>query len=535
MTRLAPTLMIQGTASNVGKSLIATAFCRLFRSAGLRVAPFKAQNMALNAAVTQDGHEIGRAQAAQAEACGVEATFHMNPILLKPEGERRSQVIVNGRSIGSMGAVEYHKVKPELRGMIAESLTYLRSTYDLVVIEGAGSPAEINLKQHDLVNMFVARTAQSPVMLVGDIDRGGVFASFVGTMELLDPEERSLVRGFIVNKFRGDVSLLTSGLDFLHQRTGVPVLGVLPYVRDHQLPEEDSLGLEDRRRIKQRTGDKIGIAVIRLPRMSNYDEFQPLEREPSVSLNFVDQAALLDDADLVILPGTKNTLDDLAWLKQSGLASALVRRAESGGLILGICGGCQMLGGMIDDTIGVEGEGRVGHGLGLLPFVTVFQHEKRTAQTKVRVSIDTWLAGSKQAEYTGYEIHCGRPQMANDALKTHVGLFAIEERNGVRDHGFDGAMSPNGAVVGTMLHGLLEDPVMRQHLVGELQRRRGGLPSLAGNETNPGSISRDQVYDRLADVLRENLDLKQLETIVFGAHEKMAHMFRNASGMETKR
>jgi adenosylcobyric acid synthase len=511
--------MIQGTASSVGKSLIATAFCRFFRNQGLRVAPFKAQNMALNAAVTREGHEIGRAQAAQAEACGVEATSDMNPILLKPEGEKRSQVIVNGRSIGSMGAVQYHQVKPELRGLIVESLNRLRSTYDVVVIEGAGSPAEINLKAHDLVNMFVARSVQSPVMLVGDIDRGGVFASFVGTMELLEPEERALVRGYIVNKFRGDVSLLSSGLDFLREKTGVPVLGVLPYVRDHQLAEEDSLGLEDRRRARQRQGDKLQIAVVRLPRISNYDEFQPLEREPMAQVTYVERAQGLLDYDLVILPGTKNTLDDLAWLKESGIGTALVQRAEAQGLVLGICGGCQMLGGMIDDTAGVEGDGRVGYGLGLLPFTTVFQHAKRTAQTRGRVAVPTWLAPATAALSTSYEIHCGRPRMADDALATHVGLFAITDRNGVKDQDLDGAMSPNGAVIGTMLHGVLEDDGVRAHLLGALAQRRGmdadGVGGRDGELEN-GSHARDQVYDRLAQVIHDHLDIKALEEIVFG-------------------
>jgi adenosylcobyric acid synthase len=519
MTRLAPTLMIQGTASSVGKSLIATAFCRYFRNLGLRVAPFKAQNMALNAAVTREGHEIGRAQAAQAEACGVDATSDMNPILLKPEGEKRSQVIVNGRSIGSMGAVQYHQVKPELRGLIVESLNRLRSSYDLVVIEGAGSPAEINLKAHDLVNMFVARSVQSPVMLVGDIDRGGVFASFVGTMELLEPEERALVRGYIVNKFRGDVSLLSSGLDFLREKTGVPVLGVLPYVRDHQLAEEDSLGLEDRRRARPHQGDKIQIAVVRLPRISNYDEFQPLEREPLCQVTYVERAQGLLDYDLVILPGTKNTLDDLAWLKESGISAALVQRAEAQGLILGICGGCQMLGGKIDDTAGVEGDGRIGHGLGLLPFTTVFQHEKRTAQTRARVAVPTWLGPASFGISRAYEIHCGRPRMAEDALATHVGLFAITERNGTGERDLDGAMSPNGAVIGTMLHGVLEEDEVRSHLLRELARRRGEGAEDAGGrpmDAARGSLARDMVYDRLAQVIHDHLDVKALEEIVFG-------------------
>ncbi|HEY0709883.1 MAG TPA: cobyric acid synthase, partial [Polyangia bacterium] len=327
--KLAPALMVQGTASSVGKSLIATALCRRFQQDGLRVLPFKAQNMALNAFVTPDGGEIGRAQAAQAEAAGVAPTVDMNPILLKPEGDRMSQVVVLGKPRGRMTAADYHRHKPELRDVVAAALQRLRQNADLVIIEGAGSPAEINLKANDIVNMSVAHAADARVLLVGDIDRGGVFAAFVGTMALLDPEERARVGAFVINKFRGDPSLLGSGLDFLHERTGVPVLGVLPHLRGLSLADEDSLNLDDRVNRRARH-DELDIAVVRLPRVSNFDDFAPLDQQPGVVLRFVDHPGDLAGADLVILPGSKSTVADLSWLRQSGLADVIIDRAHRG-------------------------------------------------------------------------------------------------------------------------------------------------------------------------------------------------------------
>lgn len=354
MNGLAPTIMVQGTASSAGKSLLVTALCRFFRREGLRVAPFKSQNMALNSAVTVDGLEIGRAQAVQAEASGILSCVDMNPILLKPESDRRSQVVVLGKLIGSMTATEYHEYKPRLSTVIAESLTRLRVDYDLVVIEGAGSPAEINLKSRDIVNMHVAKLADAPVLLVGDIDRGGVFGSFVGTMELLEPDERARVAAFVVNKFRGDMALLKPGLDFLTERTGKPVLGVVPYIQGLRIADEDSVSLEDRMARRRPSQQEIDIVVVRLPRLSNYDDVEALEHEAGVVVRFVEQPDEIQGADLVILPGSKNTVSDLSWLRTRGIAGAIEARAHVGKPILGICGGCQMLGEVIDDPHGVD-------------------------------------------------------------------------------------------------------------------------------------------------------------------------------------
>jgi len=344
---LAPTLMIQGTASSVGKSLLVTALCRFFRREGVRVAPFKSQNMALNSAVTPDGFEIGRAQAVQAEAAGLEPAVEMNPILLKPEGESRAQVVVMGKPIGSMPALDYHAHKPRLKAIIADCLDKLRRQYELVIIEGAGSPAEINLKDRDIVNMHVARVADAPVLLVGDIDRGGVFAAFIGTLELLEPDERERVAAFIVNKFRGDVALLQPGLDFLTQRTGKPVLGVVPYVAKLRIADEDSVSLEDRVGRKRPGREQLDIAVVRLPRISNYDDVEALEHESGVVVRFVERPEEARGADLVILPGSKHTCSDLAWLRSTGIGHVIEERAQSSQPVLGICGGCQMLGEVI--------------------------------------------------------------------------------------------------------------------------------------------------------------------------------------------
>ena len=354
---LARTIMVQGTASSVGKSLIVTALCRYFAQRGLKVAPFKSQNMALNSFVTPSGHEIGRAQAVQAEAARVVPTADMNPILIKPEGDSRSQIVVLGKSRGSMSAREYQMLKPELRGTIGDSLRRLREAHDIVVIEGAGSPAEINLKAYEIVNMHVAKAADAPVLLVGDIDRGGVFAAFVGTLELLEPDERARVAAFVVNKFRGDVSLLRPGLDYLSGRTGIPVLGVLPYVPRLRIADEDSLALEDRRGRAPGGAERVDIAVVRLPRISNYDDFAPLEHEADVVVRFVERPDELAGADLVVLPGTKNTLGDLAWLRKSGMADVISRRAAAKGLGFGLSSGSS------SDRIGVTRIGSRSHDL----------------------------------------------------------------------------------------------------------------------------------------------------------------------------
>jgi adenosylcobyric acid synthase len=505
--KLAPAIMVQGTASSVGKSLLVTALCRLFRQDGLRVVPFKAQNMALNAAVTSDGGEIGRAQAAQAEAAGVAASVDMNPILLKPEGDRACQVVVLGKPLGRRTAGEYHGDKPELRAVVAAALDRLRRAADLVVIEGAGSPAEINLKAHDLVNMSVARAAGARVLLVGDIDRGGVFAALVGTLALLDPDERALIAAFVINKFRGDPALLAPGLEMLVARTAVPVLGVLPYLPALHLSDEDSLALDARRGRRPAAGDEIEIAVVRLPRTSNHDDFQPLEHEPDVVVRFVDHPRDLPRADLVVLPGSKSTVADLAWLRDSGLAEALLARARRGAPVLGICGGCQMLGAEILDPDAVESPAPVTAGLGLLPVRTRFAAPKVTAQVRARAASASFLAEgtAADAEIAGYEIHMGRLEPIGPA---RAPAFALLRRNGEPSDELDGAVGDGGTVVGTLLHGLFENEAVVASVLDHLRRRRGLAPR--GSQQ---TWDRQATYDRLAAVAREHLDGPMLRRI----------------------
>ena len=488
-------IMVQGTASSVGKSLVVTGLCRLFRRAGLRVAPFKAQNMALNAAVAADGGEIGRAQAVQADAAGIDPTVDMNPILLKPEGDSRSQVVVLGKPSASMSATEYHRHKPELRAVVRDALARLRAHFDVVVIEGAGSPAEVNLKDRDIVNMDVAKAAGARVLLVGDIDRGGVFAAFVGTMELLPPDERALVGGFLVNKFRGDPRLLDSGLDFLRERTGVPVVGVLPYLRGLRIADEDSVSLDHRRRTRRAAPGELEIAIVRLPRIANYDEFDALEHEPGVVVRYVDQPEELRGADLVVLPGSKSTAPDLRWLRASAVADELAARAARGDPILGVCGGCQMLGRAVLDPDRVESDEAEAAGLGLLPIVTRFRREKTTARVRAR-PIAALLGPGEGVEVGGYEIHMG--QVERLAGPPALRLLA---RNGAACDVEDGAVSPDGAVVGTLVHGLLEDDGLRAALLARLRARRG-----LGEPSGPPIASREAEYDRLADALAVHLD-----------------------------
>ncbi len=497
------TVMVQGTASSVGKSLVVTALCRIFSRAGLRVAPFKAQNMALNSAVADGGGEIGRAQAVQAEACGILPSVDMNPILLKPEGEARSQVVVMGRSIGSMQAGAYHARKADLKDVIAGALARLRERFDLVVIEGAGSPAEVNLKDRDIVNMHVARVAEAPVLLVGDIDRGGVFASFVGTLELLDADERARIAAFVVNKFRGDRRLLDLALEFLEQRTGVPVLGVLPYVRDLRIADEDSVSLDERRDRPARAGE-IEIAVVRLPRISNHDDLQPLEHEAGVTVRYVTRPEDLEAADLVVLPGSKCTVSDLDWLRESGTAAAIVARAARGRPILGICGGCQMLGVHLLDPDRVESTRERTDGLGLLPLTTHFVREKTTAQIHGRLAAPSFL-GEPRAEISGYEIHMG----AVERLVGAMPALEVTSRNGAPCREPDGAVAMAGAVVGTLVHGLFETESVRAALLRSLRAARG----LAAPQA-PAVPTREAEYDRLARSVIENVDWQLLCRIV---------------------
>jgi adenosylcobyric acid synthase len=492
----ARTVMVQGTASSVGKSLIVAALCRMFRDRGLRVAPFKSQNMALNSFVTPDGGEIGRAQAVQAEAAGVAPAVEMNPILLKPEAGMRSQVVIMGKSIGSMSFLEYHERKPELCRMIADCLARLRESYDLVVIEGAGSPAEINLTSYDIVNMHVAEAAEAPVILVGDIDRGGVFAQLVGTMELLEPAHRKRIVAFLINKFRGDASLLAPGIDFLIDRFRLPVLGVVPYIPRLRIAEEDSVALEERRGRRITSDAQVDIAIIRLPHMSNYDDFLPLEHEPGVVVRFIENHDELDGADLVVIPGSKSTVADLGWLRRAGIARAIIARSRRREPVVGICGGCQILGETIEDPHGVESPTRFAAGLDLLPIRTRFDHIKITAQVRAYVETPSILSGGANisGELAGYEIHMGRVEHTQLAV---LSPFNVIARNGVSHNTRDGALSGDGTVAGTMLHGIFDNDVLRAAMLRGLRERRG--------ITAPDTFlsPREAEYDRLASVVAE--------------------------------
>ena len=496
----APCLMVQGTASGAGKSVLTAALCRLFARAGYRVAPFKSQNMALNAYVTADGGEIGRAQAAQAEAAGIEPTVDMNPILLKPEALDRSQVVVRGRAVASVGWREYALMQSRLLPVVALSLDHLRRAHDLVLIEGAGSPAEINLAASEIVNMRIARLADARVLLVGDIDRGGVFAAFVGTLALLDPADRARVGGLVVNKFRGDPALLASGLDEIAVRTGVPVLGVVPWIAGVLAPAEDSLDLEAPPRPVEAGGETaaLEIAVIKLPRIANFDDFEPLAVEPGVRVSFVTTPGALRSADLIVLPGSKNTVADLAWLRETGLAGAIAAAAAAGRPVLGICGGFQMLGRAVHDPDGVESASPTTPGLGLLPVETVFAREKTTVRVRARVAVAPGpFAAAAGSEVVAYEIHAGLTRPVADALR----LFTVLERAGAPADGADGVVSASGAVAGTSFHGLFANGALRGALLGH-------LAALAGRAPDPrwGAPGGDR-WERLADVVGAALDL----------------------------
>lgn len=483
-------LLVTGTASDVGKSIVVAGICRWLARAGTKVAPFKAQNMALNSAVTPDGAEIGRAQAAQAAAAYITPEAAMNPILLKPSGERESQVVVMGRPFTNVDARSYQGLKPQLMPVVLDALEDLRSRFDVVVCEGAGSPAEINLRDADLVNMGLARAAEIPVLVVGDIDRGGLFASLYGTLALLDPADQRLIGGFLVNKFRGDLSILEPGLDCLRDLTGRRVFGVLPWVRGLWLDVEDSLALEAPRDgvLPPAGRDAIEIAVVRLRWMSNFTDFDALAAEPGVSVRFTQSAADVLRADLVVIPGTKATVEDLAWLKSRGLDSALQQRAARGLPLLGICGGYQMLGGRIFDEV-ESGEGVV-EGLGLLPVETRFLPEKVLANPQGVSTMFGVTAG-------GYEIHHGRTSRLGGRP-----VFDTPD-------GEEGCTV--GAVIGTSWHGLMEGDEFRRALLAWVADARG-LEWSPGN--TPFAEVRERRLDVIGDLIEHHIDTDALMGLI---------------------
>ncbi|OGP29736.1 MAG: cobyric acid synthase CobQ [Deltaproteobacteria bacterium GWC2_42_11] len=493
-------IMFQGTSSHVGKSIITAALCRILKTNGLKVAPFKAQNMALNSFVTKDGGEMGRAQVFQAEAAGIEPSVDMNPILLKPTSDMWSQVIIHGRVYGNMNAREYHLFKKEAAKYVMERYKRLAEEYDVIVIEGAGSPAEINLRENDIANMGLAEMVDAPVVLVGDIDRGGVFASLVGTMDLLTPSERHRVRGFIINKFRGDMGLLKPGLDFLENRTKLPVLGVVPYIKDIILPDEDGVSLERSQESGVRSQKKIKIAVIKLPRISNFTDFDPFKIEPDVDVGYAAGSNELEGADIIIIPGSKNTIDDLKYLWERGFAERIIDCAENGKRVIGICGGFQMLGRFVKDPSCTESNLKECKGLELLDIETVLEKEKNTFQVEAKIQSGV---RSQELRVKGYEIHMGE---TSDNCQP---FSIITSRNDSPVKIQDGAVSDNGKVWGTYIHGIFDNDEFRTDFLNEIRSKKG-LPL---QKKISFRDKKDENIKTLADVVRNNIDIKKIYDI----------------------
>ena len=455
----AKTLMIVGTMSSAGKSLLVTGLCRIYARRGIKVAPFKAQNMSNNAAVCADGSEIGRAQYTQALACGIIPTAEMNPILLKPEADSRSQVVLMGKHLETLPAKNYYQRKEILWAAVTNSLDSLRENYDLMIMEGAGSPVELNLKRGDLVNMAVAKYAQSPTLLVGDVDRGGIFAQLLGTLWLLEEDERNLLKGLIIYKFRGDIDLFYDGVKIIEEKGGVPVVGVVPFTH-HYLPEEDAVAIEAQN-FNAKSSGEIDIAVVRLPRISNFDDFLALEAEEGVRLRYIDSPNELGHPDAVILPGTKSTAADLNWLRDQQLDSVIGGFAKTGGVVVGICGGYQMMGNVIRDPLHTESHLDHLDGLGLLPLETEFLTEKTTHQAQAVVrSQSGWLKGIDGIVVSGYEIHMGISRQKSGAW------LEITHRSGAALSLPEGSILPDGKVWGCYIHGIFDNHDFRRAWLG---------------------------------------------------------------------
>jgi adenosylcobyric acid synthase len=500
-----PALMVLGTASHVGKSLVAAALCRIFANDGVRVAPFKAQNMSLNSAATPDGGEIGRAQALQAEFARVPASVEMNPVLLKPTSDRRSQIVVLGAIAGESEAADYYADRVRsLFPIVVDAYQRLAAAHELIVLEGAGSPAEINLKANDIVNLRMAAAAGAACVLVADIDRGGVFAALLGTLELLEADERARIRGFVVNKFRGDLALLAPGIEMIERRIGIPCLGVIPHLDELGLDEEDGVAVADRRseRFAERDAGAdraLRAAVVALPHLANYTDFDPLAAEPSVDLRYVTNAAALADADVVLVPGTKRTADDLRWMHARGIGAALRPHLERG-LVIGLCGGFQMLGAAIDDPAGTEGGG-CEPGFAALPMRTTL-HARKTVRPVRGRYVAASLFGRMPAErdVAGYEVHTGSTSYDRRA-----------EPAIVHDAGADGAVARGGAIVGTYVHGVFDADGFRHALVAAARDARGIAPA---HEVAWWKREREARIDRWADHVAAHLDLAAIRALV---------------------
>ncbi|MCR8644891.1 cobyric acid synthase [Paenibacillus sp. N1-5-1-14] len=514
------TLMVLGTASDVGKSIITAALCRIFTQDGWRTAPFKSQNMSNNSYVTPDGKEIGRAQGVQADACRVPATTDMNPILLKPKGDMTSQVVVHGVPYADLEARAYREsYLPIAEKIVKDALNRLRIDYEVVVMEGAGSPAEINLKSRDIVNMNAAKWGDAPVVLVADIDRGGVFASIVGTMEILEPEERARVGGFIINKFRGDVSLLQPGLDWLEEKTGKPVLGVIPYLPLLGIEDEDSASLDSKRQLVRKelasnandenSSNLIDIAIIRFPRISNFTDMDPLFEEKDLHVRYISHVNEWGNPDAVILPGSKNTSEDLLFLQETDLAERMKQFAEEqSGYVVGICGGYQMLGKLLLDPNQVESQHTELDGLGLLPAITIFAAEKRTVRVIGETSL--FVQHPTTTPITGYEIHMGRTEFEEPVDRPFVIRTDVQSESepiSVAATFLDGASVQDGRIFGTYIHGILHNDDFRRNWINTIRMRKGLEPLQAELRYQE---KREAAFDRLADHVRKHLDLTRI-------------------------
>ena len=501
---MAGNIMVQGTGSSVGKSVIAAGLCRLFKREGLKAVPFKSQNMALNSYVTSEGLEMGRAQVFQAEAAGIEPRVTMNPVLLKPSGEEGSQVIVNGKPRENMTAEKYYNFKPRLKEIIREAYQKLKEEYDVIVIEGAGSPAEINLQENDIVNMGLARMVDAPVLLAGDIDRGGVFAALYGTVKLLPERDRRRIKGLIINKFRGDKKLLEPGLKEMEEMLGIPFLGVLPYL-ELALDDEDSLSERLSQRSRSRGG--LQVKIILLPHISNFTDFNPLEMYEDLNISYIKDPGELAEADLVIIPGSKNTLADRIFLRERGFDRPLQEYAEAGGVLLGICGGFQMLGEELADPQGVESSLREVPGLNLLPIKTCLAGEKKTLQVEGswQYQDDELFSGLKDISLTGYEIHMGQTVITED--KAVQPLSSRGEDSG----DVISLVNQEGNIFGTYWHGLFENKAWTTGFINNLRRSLNldavGSPGLSYQEL------KEREYDKLADLLARELDQELLYSL----------------------
>ena len=499
-------IMLQGTASNVGKSTIVTGLCRIFKQDGYTVVPFKSQNMALNSFITREGLEMGRAQVSQAEASGIEPIADMNPILLKPSGNHKSQVIVRGKVVGNMSSTEYHDYKLELMDVLKDTFDELNNKYDITVMEGAGSCAEINLKERDISNMGMANIADAPVIIVGDIDRGGVFASLAGTMLLLNDEERKRVKGVIINKFRGRRELLGDGVKMLEDIIKVPVLGVVPY-NDIKIEDEDSVTT----RFKKSVGIRdVHIEIVRTPHMSNFTDFHIFETQEDVSVRYVDYKESLGNPDIVIIPGSKSTIDDLKFIRENGLEEQIKALHKKGKLIIGICGGYQMLGKKLKDPYHVEGEREEYDGIGLLDTETIFEREKTTTQVEATIceGLNGYLKNLGGKKVSGYEIHMGVTNRSNEIND----LDNIYKKLGEVVNYTEGSVNLEGNVFGTYLHGIFDEIDFTRSLLNNIRE----MKNLDRIESKVSSYKefKEKEYDKLADFLREHLDIDKIYEIM---------------------